>query len=49
MAFSKIKAHLRVAAGRDFNALSNALGSVCKLFDVAECRNYFTAAGYGFD
>jgi transposase len=49
MAFSKIKAHLRAAAARDFNALSNALGSICNLFDVAECRNYFTAAGYGFD
>jgi hypothetical protein len=46
MAFSQIKAHLRAAAARDFNAL---FGSVCNLFDVAECRNYFTAAGYGFD
>ncbi|MBB4278901.1 transposase [Rhizobium mongolense] len=49
MAFSKVKAHLRAAAARTFDALSHALGSICNLFDIAECRNYFTAAGYGFD
>jgi transposase len=49
MAFSKIKAHLRTAAARNFNALSDALGSICNLFNTAECRNYFKAAGYGFD
>ncbi|TCU02623.1 transposase [Rhizobium sullae] len=49
MAFAKIKAHLRAAAARTFDALSDALGSICNLFDTDECRNYFTAAGYGFD
>ena len=49
MAFAKIKAHLRAAAARTFDALSNALGSICNLFNSQECRNYFTAAGYGFD
>jgi len=29
MAFAKIKAHLRAAAARTFDALSNALGSIC--------------------
>jgi transposase len=48
MAFSKIKAHLRGAAARTFDALSQALGSICNLFDIHECRNYFSAAGYGF-
>jgi transposase len=49
MAFAKIKAHLRAAAARNFNALSDALGSICNLFNTAECQNYFNAAGYGFD
>ena len=46
MAFSKIKAHLRAAAARTFDALTNALGSICNLFDRTECTNYFKAAGY---
>jgi hypothetical protein len=49
MAFAKIKAHLRAAAARTFDALSNALGTICNLFNSQECRNYFKAAGYGFD
>jgi transposase len=49
MAFAKIKAHRRAAAARTFDALSNALGSICNLFNSQECRNYFTAAGYGLD
>ncbi|CDM61842.1 hypothetical protein LPU83_pLPU83d_0471 (plasmid) [Rhizobium favelukesii] len=35
MAFAKIKAHLRAAAARTFDALSNALGSICNLFNVS--------------
>ncbi|EPR21309.1 hypothetical protein L905_07490 [Agrobacterium sp. TS43] len=46
MAFSKIKAHLRAAAARTFDALSNALGSICNLFNRTECWNYLKAAGY---
>lgn len=49
MAFAKIKAHLRAAAARTFDALSSALGSICNLFSTSECSNYFKAAGYGFD
>jgi transposase len=49
MAFAKIKAHLRAAAARTFDALSNALGSICNPFNTEECRNYFRDAGYGFD
>jgi hypothetical protein len=25
-----------------------AIGQICDLFEPAECRNYFAAAGYGF-
>lgn len=46
MAFSKLKAHLRTAAARTFDALFNALHDICGLFDPHECRNYFKAAGY---
>ncbi|MNV78724.1 hypothetical protein D3C71_1722310 [compost metagenome] len=49
MAFSKIKAHLRAAATRTFDALSNALGSICNLFNRTECWNYLKAAGYASD
>lgn len=46
MAFSKLKAHLRKAAARTFDALFAALHDICGLFDPDECRNYFKAAGY---
>jgi transposase len=46
MAFSKLKAHLRRAAARTFDALFDALHDICGLFDPHECRNYFKAAGY---
>jgi transposase len=49
MAFSKIKAHLRAAAARTFDALSEALGSICNLFNRTECWNYLKAAGYASD
>ncbi len=45
MAFSKIKAHLRAAEARTFDALTEALGSICNLFNRAECWNFFKAAG----
>jgi transposase len=48
MAFSKIKAHLRARAERSPDALWRAIGDICNLVEPAECRNYFTAAGYGF-
>lgn len=46
MAFSKLKAHLRKAAARTFDALFEALHEICRLFEPDECRNYFKAAGY---
>ncbi len=46
MAFSKLKAHLRKAAARTYDALFNALADICALFEPHECRNYFKAAGY---
>jgi transposase len=48
MAFSKIKAHLRARAERSPDALWRAIGDICNLVEPEECRNYFTAAGYGF-
>ena len=45
-AFSKLKALLRKRAERTFDALSNALGDICDLFSITECRNFFKAAGY---
>jgi transposase len=46
MAFSKLKAHLRKAAARTFDALFKALHDICALFEPDECANYFKAAGY---
>ena len=46
MAFSKLKAHLRRAAARTYDALFSALADICALFEPHECRNYFKAAGY---
>ena len=46
MAFAKLKAHLRAAEARAADTLIAALGRVCGLFQPAECRHYFTAAGY---
>jgi len=49
MAFSKLKAHLRKAGARTFDALWAALGDICALFDPEECWNFFKAAGYALD
>ena len=48
MAFSKLKAHLRKSAARTIDDLWKAIGDICSLYEPIECRNYFTAAGYGF-
>jgi transposase len=45
-AFSKLKALLRKAAERTVDGLWAAIGTLIKLVTPAECRNYFTAAGY---
>jgi transposase len=49
MAFAKLKAHLRTAAARTFDALWRAIGDICDLFSPQECWNYLKAAGYASD
>jgi len=49
MAFSKLKAHLRRIGARTIDDLWRAVGSICDLYSPEECRNYFSAAGYGSD
>jgi transposase len=49
MAFAKLKAYLRKASARTFEALWTALGDLCAMFDPQECWNYFKAAGYAYD
>jgi transposase len=46
MAFSKLKTLLRKRAARSFDAISDALGEIVRLFSVTDCRNFFKAAGY---
>jgi transposase len=48
MAFSKLKAHLRARAVRTPDALWRAIGDICDFVEPEECRNDFSAAGYGF-
>jgi transposase len=48
-AFAKLKAHLRKAAVRTFDALWRAIGNICGLFEPQECWNYLKAAGYASD
>lgn len=40
------KAMLRKNAARTFDVLCHALADMCDLFDPAQCRNFFKAAGY---
>jgi transposase len=49
MAFSKLKAHLRRIGARTLDALLQAAGEICGLFDPGECRNYFREARYVSD
>lgn len=49
MAFSKLKAHLRKAAARTYDALWQAIGDVCALFTPDECWNFFKAQNYVAD
>lgn len=49
MAFSKLKALLRKKAARTFDALCDALGEICNIFEPTQCRNFFIAAGYEAD
>ena len=45
-AFSKLKALLRKAAERTVDGLWNTIGRMIDTFTLAECANYFAAAGY---
>lgn len=49
MAYSKLKAHLRAAAARTFDALWTVIGNICDLYSRNECWNYLKEAGYAFD
>ena len=49
MAFSKLKAHMRAAQARTYDALWKAIGEICTLFEPEECWNYFKASGYASD
>ena len=46
MAFSKFKADLKRRATRTVNELWDAIGHAIDIFTLAECENYFAAAGY---
>ena len=46
-AFSKLKALLRKAQPRSVEDLWDAIASALDTFQPQECRNYFTACGYG--
>ncbi len=49
MAFSKLKALIRMAAARTYDELRKTVGHVCDLFSDEECSNFFKAAGYRTD
>ena len=49
MAFAKLKALLRKAKARTYEALWRAVGDICALFDPQKCRNYLKDAGYVAD
>ena len=46
-AFSKFKALLRKAAARTVDDLYAAISTAIEQYSPAECKNYFTACGYG--
>lgn len=49
MAFAKLKALLRKAKARSYDALWRAVGDICGLFEPQECWNYLKEAGYVAD
>src|SRR6266849_7497988 len=48
-AFAKLKAHVRKAAARTFDALETAAANALQQFKPAECENFFAHAGYDLD
>jgi len=49
VAFSKLKAHLRKAAARTYDALWKAIGDICDMFPPQQCWNFFKAQNYVAD
>lgn len=49
MAFSKLKAPLRAAETRTYDALWRSIGDISDLFEPEECWNVFKHAGYVHD
>jgi transposase len=49
MAFAKLKAHLRAAGARTYDALWRAVGDICTLFEPRQCWNFLRHAGYASD
>jgi len=45
-AFAKLKALLRKAAARSFDALCEAIGNIIDAFTTQECGNYLANSGY---
>ena len=45
--WSKVKAWLRQAEAKTFNALSNAVAAALCAVEPNECRNYFASCGWG--
>ncbi len=45
-AISKIKAHMRKAAARNFDAICENLGRIIDTFTHQECKNFLTNSGY---
>ena len=48
-AFAKLKAIVRAAAARTFDALEVAAAQAITKVQPAECKNFFAHAGYGFN
>ena len=44
--FSKLKALLRKARARTFDAVSDSIGELLNKFSAAECTNYLSNSGY---
>ena len=48
-AFAKLKAYVRKAAARTFDALEDAAAHALLMFNPNECTNFFAHAGYDLD
>ena len=49
MAFAKLKAHLRAAGARTYDALWRTVADICSLFEPRECWSFLRHAGYASD